>query len=371
MIHRMATSREIAARCSHLLDGGPVRTVRERIQEVADSPLSLMPNDSYGRGGFLTEFEAEIAALLGKEAAVFMPSGTMAQPIALRIWSDRAGISTVAFHPKCHLQIHEQMGYHVLHGLNGILLGDDDALLTLGDLQSVKLPMSTLLLELPQREIGGQLPTWEELVAICEEARLRGIRLHLDGARLWECGPYYGRSYAEIAGLFDSVYVSFYKVRDGLPGAVLAGPQDFIDEARIWQRRQGGNLYQLAGNVISAKIGLDRHLPRIPEYVVKAAEIAAVLRTFDRIRVVPEHPPTNLMHLHFQGDRERLLQAALQIAEEEGVGLFFWLRDDGSTEISVGQGALGLEAGEVRRLFEKLFELADGEGVQRGFPDAG
>jgi threonine aldolase len=75
-------------------------------------------------------------------------------------------------------------------------------------------------LELPQREIGGLLPEWDDLVAQAAWTRERGIALHLDGARLWEAAPFYERSYAEIAGLFDSVYVSFYK---GL--GALAGPR--------------------------------------------------------------------------------------------------------------------------------------------------
>jgi threonine aldolase len=71
------------------------------------------------------------------------------------------------------------------------------------------------------------------------------VALHLDGARLWECRPFYGRDYAQIAGLFDSVYVSFYKTLGGIAGAALAGPADVIAEARVWQRRQGGNLVRL------------------------------------------------------------------------------------------------------------------------------
>ena len=66
--------------------------------------------------------------------------------------------------------------------------------------------------------------------------------MHMDGARLWESAPFYGRSYAEIAALFDTVYVSFYKGVGAIAGAALAGPADFIAEARVWQRRHGGDL---------------------------------------------------------------------------------------------------------------------------------
>ena len=348
----------IANHCERFLTGHRRRSVRERLQEIADSPLSLMRNDQYGKGGFLAEFEGEIAALLGKEAAVFMPSGTMAQPIALRIWSDRSGVKTVAFHPTCHLEIHEHHGYRELHDLRAVLLGEADRLFTLDDLRQAPEPLSTLLIELPQREIGGQLPSWEELTAICEEARSRGIRLHLDGARLWECAPFYGRSYAEIAGLFDSVYVSFYKILDGLPGAALAGPADFIAEARIWQRRQGGNLQQQSPSTVSAKIGMDRHLPQIGAYVAKTSEVAQVLRSFEGVRVVPEDPPTNMMHVYFEGEPERLVEAALTIAEEERIGMFFGLSPDGKLEFVVGDATLELTRHEIQGLFERLFRLA-------------
>lgn len=250
------------------------------------------------------------------------------------------------------------MAYRELHGLEEVLLGEADRLFTLADLEAVEGPVSTLLIELPQREIGGQLPTWEELTAIVDLARSRGMRTHLDGARLWECAPYYGRSLAEIAALFDSAYVSFYKTLGGLPGAILAGPEDFVAEARIWQRRQGGNLYNQALNAISAKLSMDEHLPRMPEYVAKAAEIADVLRAFSQVRIVPEHPPTNMMHVYFTGDPERLNEAALQVAEEERVWLFYGIGANGKWEFAAAKATLEIEAEEVRRLFTRLFELA-------------
>src|SRR5689334_16559732 len=103
--------------------------------------------DSYGEGEVIASFEREIAALLGKEAAVFMPSGTMAQPIALRIWAERKRVATVAFHPKCHLEIHEEKGYQRLHGLHAKLVGDPHALMTVADLERVAEPMAALLVE--------------------------------------------------------------------------------------------------------------------------------------------------------------------------------------------------------------------------------
>lgn len=354
----MADIQQIAAGCTRFLNDHGPRSVRERVQRVADSPLSLMRNDQYGNGGFVAELEREVAELLGKEAAVFMPSGTMAQQIALRIWADESGIPTVAYHPTCHLEKYEQMAYRELHHLEAILLGEEDRLFTVEDIRAIDQPVSTLLIELPQREIGGQLPSWEELQACCQAAKAKGMRLHLDGARLWECAPFYQRTYAEIAAPFDTVYVSFYKILGGLPGAMLAGPADVIAKAKVWQRRHGGNLHQQSPNAIAGKLGMDEHLPRMADYVTKAGEIADVLRTFDRVRIVPEHPPTNMMHLYFQGDTEALVQAALKIAEEDKAALFFNLRPGGMMELSVGAGALAFSKEDIRALFTKLFELA-------------
>src|SRR6185312_469921 len=119
------------------LNHNPPRTVRELMLSIAESDLALVRNDVYGRGGVATQLEAEMAELLGQEAAVLMPSGTMAQQIALRIWSDGSGIKTVAFHPTSHLEIHENMAYRELHGLKSVMLGERERLFTARDVDAV------------------------------------------------------------------------------------------------------------------------------------------------------------------------------------------------------------------------------------------
>ena len=89
--------------------------------------------------------------------------------------------------------------------------GDQDRLLTVDDLTAIAEPPGTLLIELPQRDLGGQQPDWDDLRAQTGWASERGAAVHLDGARLFESAAGYGRPLAEIAALFDTVYVSFYK----------------------------------------------------------------------------------------------------------------------------------------------------------------
>ena len=102
----------------------------------------------------------------------------MAQQIALRIHCDRRGIGTVAFHPTCHLELHEHGGYAHLHGLKAELVGARECLIELEDLEALRTPLGALLIELPQREIGGGCPEWDELVPQIEWARSRGVATH-------------------------------------------------------------------------------------------------------------------------------------------------------------------------------------------------
>ena len=337
--------------------------MRDRLLELADATPPDERHDHYGSGERVERLEARVAELLGQEAAVFMPSGTMAQQIALRIWSERKRCSTVAFHPTCHLELHEERGYERLHGLHARLVGDPNRLLMLADLEKIREPVAALLLELPQREIGGFLPEWNDLVAQAEWARGRDVALHLDGARLWEAGPFYGRGYAEIGALFDSVYVSFYKGLDGLAGCALAGDETFVAEARVWQRRHGGSLATLHPYVVSAELGLDHRLDRVPAYLEHARALAAALSSVDGLEIVPNPPQTPLFHVLLRGDRERLADAALSVAEERKAFVF---ADPSSTtspswqrhEVMVGEITLALAPDELRELYEEILRRA-------------
>jgi threonine aldolase len=235
--------------------------------------------------------------------------------------------------------------------------------MSLADLQAVPEPLAALLLELPQREIGGQLPAWEELTALTDAAHARGIATHLDGARLWECQPFYNRPYAEITALFDTVYVSFYKVLGGLAGAILAGSEEIIAEARIWQRRHGGNLIHLYPYVLSAQQGLALRLDRMATYHQKAIEIAQVLREFEDIEVLPDPPQTNMLYVYLRGQQELLEAAVLQVAQEQRTLLFYpltptTLPNYHRFELWVGDATLELPSALIYDLFSRLLALA-------------
>ena len=115
---------EILTDCSNILPGhGLRRTMKDVFSQLAEGvPEDAFP-DMYGQGAYLNEFERQVAALFGKEKAVFMPSGTMAQSIALRIWCQRSSNFTVAMSPTAHLEFAEHLGYQFLHGIHRIQFG--------------------------------------------------------------------------------------------------------------------------------------------------------------------------------------------------------------------------------------------------------
>jgi threonine aldolase len=283
----------------------------------------------------------------------------MAQQAVLRVHADARQRRTVIFHPMCHLEQHEEQAYQRLHGLTGRPAGGRDRLITLADLTEIAEPPAALLLELPQRDLGGQQPDWDDVVAQVGWARDRGAAAHLDGARLWESAAGYGRAPAEIAALFDTVYVSFYKGIGALAGCCVAGPQDVIDQVREWRRRMGGTLYGLWPNAASALSCLAERLPKFPAYTDHARAIATALAAVPGVTVIPDPPQVAMMHLLLRTSKEDYASAARRLAEDRGI----WVSpscmptaDPGvqRLELSVGDGTLEFEPAEIAGIFTAL-----------------
>lgn len=348
--------RDVMWGCERWLGSRRAVTGAEVLRAAADGLAADARPDRYGEGAVVEDFERAMAHRLGKEAALLMPSGTMAQQIALRIHCDRRGVDTVAFHPTCHLELHEHAGYAHLHGLKAELVGDRDRLIELSDLQKVTSPIGALLIELPQREIGGRLPEWSDLVEQLAWAREHGAAVHLDGARIWESAPYYRRSPAELAALFDTVYVSLYKGLGGFAGSVLAGPQAQIDEATVWRRRHGGSLSSLFPFAASAQRGLDELVNQMPQFLDHARALARVLADVPGIRIVPDPPQTPLFHVHLEGESGVLWARMLSLARTSRVWLGNRLEPSvvpgiSKLELNIGEPALEIAPDEAARLF--------------------
>jgi threonine aldolase len=351
--------RDVYHSCTRFLSGTRLRS--------AASQLALIPEDTvpdvYGEGGVVADLEADVAKLLGKEASLFFVTGTMAQQATLRVHADRRNCAAVAFHPMCHLDVHEERGYQRLHGLVGVQAGSATLPLTLADLERIKEPLGALLLELPQRDLGGTLPTFDELSAQIAWAKDRGSAVHLDGARLWEAGPYYertaGRSYADVAALFDSVYVSFYKGLGAIAGCCVAGDADTIEQLKLWRIRHGGRAFGLWPYAAAARTALHERLDKFDGYARKAAQIGRALAKVEGIEVLPSPVVTPMMHLRLSGARNHVAGRMQALAKTEHVWMFGGpFAEEGPRlsryEFNVGEPTMAFSVAEVVALFEHV-----------------
>ena len=303
--------------------------------------------DTYGDGGAVTLLEERVAERLGKQAAVFFVSGTMAQQAMLRVWCERRGSRRVAIQDLSHLLHHENDGPRLVHDLRFEPLTRGRRTATAADLAARGDGLGAALVELPLRDAGCLVPPWEDLVALSAAARERGVPLHVDGARLWEVQPHYDRPLAEIAALADSIYVSFYKGLGGLSGAAVAGEAAAMAELREWRHRMGGRLYRMTPYAVSGLVGLRDRLPRVGEYVAWARELAGELVAVG-LRVNPEPPPTNTFELFADAPLpaiERRLAGFMERERVQPCGR--WRATDVSgistTELTVHDAALSFE----------------------------
>ncbi|WP_409252976.1 threonine aldolase family protein [Bacillus sp. SCS-153A] len=334
-------------------NAGVLKKAFENIPPVTES-------DIYGSGQVIEDFQAKMAHLLGKETSVFFPSGTMAQQIALRIWCDEKELKKVAYHPLSHLEIHEEDGLKELHGIQSVLLADKDRVITLEDIESLQEEVAVILLELPQREIGGQLPEFETLQAISDYCRKKGIRLHLDGARLLEVLPYYRKTAEEVCNLFDSAYVSVYKGIGGIAGAILAGSEEFTKKSKVWKRRHGGDLISLYPYIISADYYLDQRTDKMERYYHNAKELARLYNSCEKVSTLPEVPVSNMFHVHYEVAKADLEPILVDIYEQTGVGLSGYLRETGDSscyyEVSIGDVYSTIPKDQLSEVFKLLNE---------------
>lgn len=217
------------------------------LQEVAGA--DGFEADYYSQGGALAALEARFAAALGKEAAIFLPTGTLANQLAVRTLAgaDRR----VLVQADSHLYADSGDGATTLAGLMLVPLGAGEAGITAAEIESalamaaggrVAVPVGAIAIESPIRRRDHAAVPFAELEKIAAVARAGGLRLHLDGSRLFTLPHHTGRSVKEYAALFDTVYVSTWKHFNTASGAMLAGPAALIEPMFHARRMYGGGL---------------------------------------------------------------------------------------------------------------------------------
>jgi len=328
-----------------------------------------LESEAYLTGASVERLESRMAELLGKPAAVWFPTGTMAQGVAARLHCQASGDKRLALHPTSHLVLHEEEAHVHLHGLETLVMSEWARTVEAADLPEAA---GCTFIELPQRHNGGALPCWDELAAIKAGAARRGISLHMDGARIWglpEAWP--GHDWPEICDGFASVYVSFYKDLGASGGAVLAGEADFIDEARLWLARLGGRLVSAWPMVPDALYALEHRLPLLPRFVERARRIAADVGTCPGLTITPDPPQVNMMHVRLDCDVATAEAARDAAAEATGVwlGNRFWHFDADpvpALEIAIGERALAADPARIVAAIRAMSAFLQGDQSTSG-----
>lgn len=330
----------------------PSETPSERMRTVAEFMEAEGLNDDASLAGPAAQrLEGKIAELTGMEAAAWFPTGVMAQCAAAQVHAERTGSRTILLHPSSHLELHEEDAHRQLHNLDPQVIGRWGEPVRAEDLTG---GAACAFIELPQRHDGGALPDWKALEALKARAAGLGLALHMDGARLWSCRPFYdNRSYAEIADGFSSLYVSLYKDIGAPIGAVLAGTEDFIRQARVWRVRMGGALVAPWPALPDALRLLDKRLEQMPEFVARAQGLSKLFSGMEGITVEPSPAHTNLINLRLDCSAEIARAARDDVARSHGVwlGNNVWDLEGGRPvvlEITAGEHALAASDAVLR-----------------------
>ncbi len=260
--------------------------------------------DEFSLGGTVARLEQSMAALLGKETAIFMPSGTLANHLAVRLLAQRG--RRVLVQRESHLYADAGDCAQELSGLTLVPLAAERPSFTLDEVIAeaaraeagrVRTAIGAISIESPVRRLAGQVFDHAEMRRITDFARERGIGLHLDGARMFLATPYTGIAPADYAAPFDTVYVSLYKYFNAAGGAVLAGPRHLLDRLYHQRRMFGGGLRQAWPYAAVALHYLDGFAERFARAAAAADALFRALGEQPGIRVLRSAASTNVTRL--------------------------------------------------------------------------
>jgi threonine aldolase len=262
-------------------------------------------DDQYGEDPLTNLLQARMADLLGKPAALWLPSGTMANQVALRVLT-RPGDDVIVSR-ECHAAWHEAGGSAANSGVQLHEIGQHGVYSAAEAEAAIKpaglpvYPRTTVLeIENTHNRAGGVVFPQAEVIRICALARARSLAAFLDGARLWNASVATGVSEAELAAPFDLVAVSFSKGLGAPGGSLLAGSRELIDAATRQRRILGGAMRQTGFFAAAALYAIDHHRARLAEDHRNARHVAQALAGSAHVRLDLASVQTNIVVFHLE-----------------------------------------------------------------------
>ena len=284
-------------------------TTKEYAQLLAQlTEKDTLIDDYYSLNGCVEELEIKFAKLLGKEAAVFMPTGTLANHLAIR--SLAGNNKRVIVQQESHVYNDTGDSTQILSNLNLIPLAANKATFSLEEVDAVvkktesgrvASKVGVISIESPVRRKQGEVFEYEQMKQIATYAKANDIKMHLDGARIFLATPYTGITVTEYASLFDTVYVSLYKYFNAASGAILAGPKSLIAPMYHTRRMFGGGLHQAWPYAAVANYYTDGFAERFAKAVALSEELIKKLSTNGRFEIHRIASGTNNFRLTVKG----------------------------------------------------------------------
>jgi threonine aldolase len=272
----------------------PTQAMRRAMMEAE------VGDDVFGDDPTVQALERRVADLTGKEAALYVPSGTMGNQLALKCHTEPG--DEVLLERESHIFLYEQGGLGANSGCLAHLVSAERGMITPEQVVAAVRDWShddhvarvrLVCLENTHNRQGGVIVPLERLRAVAEAARAQGVAVHLDGARLWNASVATGIPVRDWAATADSVMMCFSKGLGAPVGSILAGPGDFIRRARRVRKRWGGGMRQ-AGLLAAACLhALDHHVERLAEDHRRAKTLAAGFARAPGVRVA--EPETNIV----------------------------------------------------------------------------
>lgn len=263
--------------------------------------------DRYGSGGAVEELEKKFEAITGKEKAIYMPSGTMANQFAIAVLS---GENTKVFvQDTSHVYRDEADAAQSVFNKRLMPLAKNQTFFAADELKKAienldseevfKSGLGCVSIENPVRRTDGKMVPIEEIKKISDYCRSKTIKLHLDGARIYMASAWSGVSVKEYSGYFDTVYISLYKYLGASAGAILCGDKSLIEKMPHMIKIHGGNMFGNWLNAAMASYKLDTLEERLREAIKRSKEIFSALNHIPGIKISPLDGGTNIYSMKF------------------------------------------------------------------------
>ena len=263
--------------------------------------------DRYGSGGAVEELEKKFETITGKEKAIYMPSGTMANQFAIAMLS---GENTKVFvQDTSHVYRDEADAAQSIFNKRLMPLAKNQTFFTADELKKAienldseevfKSGLGCVSIENPVRRTDGRMIPIDEIKKISEYCRSKNIKVHLDGARIYLASAWSGTSIKEYASHFDTVYISLYKYLGASGGAILCGERSLIEKMPHMIKIHGGNMFGNWLNAAMASYKLDSIEERLQEAIKRSKEIFASLNQIQGIKISPLDGGTNIYNMKF------------------------------------------------------------------------